>query len=127
MYRSISFSFFIASGAYILFSQAPSLLWAFPLVLVGHIGGSIQWVFSTTLLQQIVPNRFRGRVFAAEMALLTLVLSLSTYFTGLGLDHGVDPRVLTMRLGLIFLLPGTLWIIYLRSNKGSFGKSSYEH
>jgi MFS family permease len=122
MYRAISFSFFIASGAYILFSQAPGLLWAFPLVLIGHIGGSIQWVFSTTLLQQIVPNKFRGRVFAAEMALLTLVLSLSTYFTGLGLDHGVDPRVLTMRLALIFLLPGSLWIIYLRINKGSIGK-----
>jgi len=123
MYRSISFSFFIASGAYLLFSQAPSLLWAIPFVLVGHIGGSIQWVFSTTLLQQIVPDRFRGRVFAAEMALLTLILSLSTYFTGLGLDHGVDPRVLTMRLALIFLLPGTFWVIYLKINKGRIGKS----
>jgi hypothetical protein len=51
------------------------------------------------------------------MALLTLVLSLSTYFTGLGLDHGVDPRLLTLRLALIFLLPGTFWIIYLRLNK----------
>ncbi len=117
MYRSISLSFFIASGAYILFSQAPTLLWAVPFVLLGHIGGSIQWVFSTTLLQQIVPDQFRGRVFAAEMALLTLVLSLSTYFTGLGLDHGVDPRLLTLRLALIFLLPGTFWVIYLRLNK----------
>ncbi|UCD65435.1 MAG: MFS transporter [Deltaproteobacteria bacterium] len=122
MYRSISLSFFIASGAYILFSQAPTLLWAVPFVLLGHIGGSIQWVFSTTLLQQIVPDQFRGRVFAAEMALLTLVLSLSTYFTGLGLDHGVDPRLLTLRLALIFLLPGTFWVIYLRLNKKRFGK-----
>ena len=117
MYRSISLSFFIASGAYILFSQAPTLLWALPFVLLGHIGGSIQWVFSTTLLQQIVPDQFRGRVFAAEMAFLTLILSLSTYFTGLGLDHGVDPRLLTLRLALIFLLPGTFWMIYLKMNK----------
>jgi MFS family permease len=123
MYRSISFSFFIASGSYILFSMAPSLLWAIPCVLVGHLGGSIQWVFSTTLLQQIVPDQFRGRVFAAEMALLTLVLSLSTYFTGMGLDHGVDPRLLTMRLALIFLLPGTFWTIYLKINKGRIGKA----
>jgi MFS family permease len=123
MYRSISLSFFIASGAYILFSQAPTLLWAVPFVLLGHIGGSIQWVFSTTLLQQIVPDQFRGRVFAAEMALLTLILSLSTYFTGLGLDHGVDPRLLTLRLALIFLVPGTFWVIYLRLNKKRFGKA----
>ena len=123
MYRSISFSFFIASGAYILFSRAPTLLWAVPFVLLGHIGGSIQWVFSTTLLQQIVPDQFRGRVFAAEMALLTLILSLSTYFTGLGLDHGVDPRLLTLRLALIFLVPGTFWVIYLRLNKTKLGKA----
>ena len=123
MYRSISFSFFIASGAYLLFSLAPSLLWAIPCVLVGHLGGSIQWVFSTTLLQQIVPDQFRGRVFAAEMALLTLVLSLSTYFTGLGLDHGIDPRVLTMRLALVFLVPGTFWTVYIKINKGRIGKA----
>lgn len=122
MYRSISFAFFIASGAYLLFAQAPSLLWALPFVLLGHIGGSIQWVFSTTLLQQIVPDSFRGRVFAAEMALLTLILSLSTYFTGLGLDHGVDPRLLTMRLALIFLLPGTFWMLYLRVNRKNVDK-----
>jgi MFS family permease len=117
MYRAISLSFFIASGAYILFSQAPTLAWAIPCVLLGHIGGSIQWVFSTTLLQQIVPDQFRGRVFAAEMALLTLVLSLSTYFTGLGLDHGLDPRLITLRLALIFLLPGTFWMVYLHMTK----------
>jgi MFS family permease len=122
MYRSISLSFFIASGAYILFSQAPTIFWAVPFVLLGHIGGSIQWVFSTTLLQQIVPDQFRGRVFAAEMAFLTLILSLSTYFTGLGLDHGVDPRLLTLRLALIFLLPGTFWVIYLRLNKKNIRK-----
>ena len=117
MYRSISLSFFISSGAYILFSQAPTLAWAVPCVLVGHIGGSIQWVFSTTLLQQIVPDQFRGRVFAAEMALLTLILSFSTYFTGLGLDRGVDPRLIALRLALIFLLPGTFWVVYLRMFK----------
>jgi hypothetical protein len=123
MYRSISFSFFISSGAYLLFSQAPTLIWALPCVLIGHLGGSIQWVFSTTLLQQLVPDNYRGRVFAAEMALLTLILSLSTYFTGLGLDNGVDPRLITIRLALLFLLPGTFWIVYLRMNRHRIGKS----
>jgi MFS family permease len=117
MYRSISLAFFVSSGAYILFSRASNLFWAMPFVLLGHLGGSIQWVFSTTLLQQIVPDRYRGRVFAADMALLTLVLSLSTYFTGLGLDHGVDPRLLALRLALLFLLPGTFWMVYLRFHK----------
>lgn len=120
MYRSISLAYFISAGAYMLFSQAPNLFWAVPFVLLGHIGGSIQWVFSTTLLQQIVPDQYRGRVFAAEMALLTLILSLSTYFTGLGLDHGIDPRLLTMQLAMIFLIPGTFWLIYVKLKQKTF-------
>jgi hypothetical protein len=57
------------------------------------------------------------------MALLTLVMSLSTYFTGLGLDHNVDPRLLTLRLALLFLLPGTFWVVYLRLNRKNMGSA----
>lgn len=117
MYRAISLSFFISSGAYLFFSQAPTILWAAPFVLLGHMGGSVQWVFSTTLLQKIVEDKFRGRVFAFEMTLLTFILSLSTYFTGLGLDRGLSPRLLAVMLALIFLLPGCFWVLYLRSKK----------
>ncbi len=114
MHRSIGLSFFVACAAYLLFSQAPTILKAAPLVLLGHMGGSVQWVFSTNLLQRMVPDRFRGRVFAAEMALLTLVLSLSTYFTGAALDAGVVPRAAMIRLALIFLIPGILWTAYVQ-------------
>lgn len=113
MNRAIGFAFFIASGAYLAFSQAPTLLWAVPFVLAGHLGGSIQWVFSTTLLQRLVPNRFRGRVFAAEMALLTFILSLSTYFTGAALGKGHDPRSICVVLALLFIIPGLLWTFYV--------------
>ena len=43
-------------------------------MLLAHFGGAILWVFSTVLLQLEVPDRFRGRVFAAELALVTLQL-----------------------------------------------------
>lgn len=113
MYRAIGLSFFVAATAYLLFSMMPSLLWAAPFVFLGHLGGSVQWVFSTTLLQRKVPNEFRGRVFAAEMALLTFVLSLSTYFTGLALEQGLDPRIICRRLALLFILPGSIWTLYV--------------
>lgn len=114
MYRAISLSFFISAAAYLWFSQAPTIFYAAPLVMLGHMGGSIQWVFSTTLLQQLVPDQFRGRVFAAEMALLTFILSLSTYLTGMALDRGIDPRTITVWLALLFLLPGSFWTVYLK-------------
>ena len=121
MYRGIGLAFFVAAGAYLLFSRAPTLYWAAPFVFAGHLGGSVQWVFSTNLLQRTVPDQFRGRVFAAEMALLTLILSLSTYFTGLALDSGSDPRQVGTRLALLFLLPGTAWMLYLLSGKPHAG------
>ncbi len=114
MRRAIGAAFFISSIAYICFSQAPTLVVASLFVFLGHIGGSIQWVFSTTLLHRIVDPRFRGRVFAAEMGFLTLVLSLSTWATGAALDSGYSPRAIVLALALLFLVPGSAWLFYLR-------------
>ncbi len=113
MRRAIGASFFISSLAYLLFSQAPNIIIAGLFVFIGHIGGSIQWVFSTTLLHRLVDCRFRGRVFAAEMGSLTLVLSVSTWLTGVALDSGIDPRTIVVYLALLFLLPGFCWLFYL--------------
>jgi predicted MFS family arabinose efflux permease len=109
MSKAIGASFFISSIAYLFFSQMPTLAWAALFVLIGHMAGSVQWIFSTTLLQREVDDQFRGRVFAAEMALLTLVLSLSTWATGLALESGMDPRQVTIYLAIMFLVPGTTW------------------
>jgi MFS family permease len=118
MRRAIGAAFFISSLSYICFSQAPTLVVASLFVFLGHIGGSIQWVFSTTLLHRIVDQRFRGRVFAAEMGFLTLVLSLSTWITGVALDAGYDPRAIVLALAFLFLLPGLSWVFYLARMAG---------
>src|SRR5262249_50047336 len=77
-----------------------------------HVGGSILWVFSTVLLQLEVPDRFRGRVFAAELAMVTLVTSASSYWTAYELDRiGRSPRALSFTLGALFCIPGVLWLI----------------
>jgi MFS family permease len=115
MRRAIGAAFFISSLAYFFFSLSPNIVVAAICVFFGHIGGAIQWVFSTTLLHRRVEDRFRGRVFAAEMALLTLVLSLSTWLTGTALDLGVEPRRIVAFLACLFLLPGSGWLLYLRS------------
>src|SRR5439155_16423247 len=76
-----------------------------------HFGGSILWVFSTVLLQMEVPDRFRGRVFAAELALVTLTSSISSYLTAYALDRaGWSPRTLAFLLGTMFCVPGLLWL-----------------
>jgi hypothetical protein len=47
------------------------------------------------------------------MALVTLILSISTWITGAALDSGLDPRTVAIRLALLFLIPGSLWIIWV--------------
>lgn len=117
MMKGIAASFFVSAGAYLAFSQTPNLWLAAPFVLLGHIGGATQWVFSTSLLHRTVEDAYRGRVFAAEMALVTLVLSLSTYCTGLALGLGVNPRHVVIGLAGMFVIPGSFWTIYLRRRK----------
>ena len=115
MRQAISVAFFLSTGFYILFAHAPVLVVALICVIGAHSGGSIQWVFSTTLLQMTVPDRFLGRVFALEMALLTLTMSVSTYFTGLGVDYpGLGARGMATVLGLAFAVPGIGWLLLQR-------------
>jgi MFS family permease len=112
--RVIGPAYFIVAVFYIALSVAPTLLVAALSVLCAHVGGSILWVFSTVLLQMEVPDRFRGRVFAAELALVSLTTSLSSYWTGYELDRaGWSPRTLSFVLGVSFCIPGTLWMLIL--------------
>jgi len=110
--RTIGPAFFVVGIFYIALAGAPSLWTAALWVLCAHFGGSILWVFSTVLLQLEVPDRFRGRVFAAELAMVTLVTSVSSYWTAYELDTvGRSARMLSFVLGAMFCVPGVLWLI----------------
>jgi MFS transporter len=109
--RAIGPAFFVVGVFYVALAWAPSLSAAALCVLWAHFGGSILWVFSTVLLQLEVPDRFRGRVFAAELGLVTVVSSLSSYWTAVGLDRaGWSPRSLSLALGILFCVPGAVWL-----------------
>jgi MFS family permease len=109
---SIGPAYFIVGVFYMALAWAPTLWIAALCVLCAHVGGSILWVFSTVLLQMEVPDRFRGRVFATELALVTLMSSASSYWTGHQLDRaGWSPRTLSFALGAMFCVPGVLWLI----------------
>jgi MFS family permease len=110
MQASIGIAFLIGGAFYMAFGAATSFVVALIVLGLAHTGGSILWVFSTVLLQRGVDDSFRGRVFAAEMALLTLTMALSNYATGEMLDRfGLSPRVVAIGIGAFFLLPGIAW------------------
>jgi len=115
MQITIGIAFLIGGVFYMAFGSATSFILALIVLGVAHMGGSILWVFSTVLLQRSVEDNFRGRVFAAELALLTLTMAASNYVTGELLDRfGISPRVVTIGIGLLFVVPGIIWLITYR-------------
>ncbi len=108
----IGIAFLIGGAFYIAFGSATSFVFALIVLGVAHCGGSILWVFSTVLLQRGVDDKFRGRVFAAELALLTLTMAASNYTTGELLDRfQISPRLVTIGIGIFFLMPGLAWFL----------------
>lgn len=115
MQRAIGFSFMLAGVFYCSFGATTSFALALVFVAVAHMGGSVLWVFSTVLLQTEVEDNFRGRVFAAELMLMTLAMAASNYFTGEALDRfGYSPRTVAIAIGVFFMLPGLLWFLTMR-------------
>jgi MFS family permease len=112
MQSAIGIAFLIGGAFYIAFGTSRSFILALLFLLIAHCGGSILWVFSTVLLQKEVEDQFRGRVFAAELALATLTMAASNYLVGELLDRfGLSPRIVTAGVGTFFLLPGVVWFV----------------
>jgi len=115
MQASIGIAFLIAGLFYMLFGSATGFIFALVFLGIAHCGGSILWVFSTVILQRLVVDNFRGRVFAAELALVTLAMAASNYVTGELLDRfQISPRIVTVGIGMFFVLPGVTWFITQR-------------
>ena len=112
MRRAIAPSYFLVSLFYLMLSWSPTILLASAAVIGAHAAGSVLWVFSTVLLQMSVPDRFRGRVFSAELALLMIISAASSYVCAYAMDAwGASPFVLTRVLGVVFVLPAVGWLL----------------
>ncbi|HXC70893.1 MAG TPA: MFS transporter [Pyrinomonadaceae bacterium] len=115
MQISIGIAFLIGGVFYVAFGSATSLMFALIVLGIAHCGGSILWVFSTVMLQRSVADNFRGRVFAAELALLTLTMAASNYATGELLDRfRISPRIVTIGIGILFMMPAFTWFLTQR-------------
>lgn len=94
-----------------------SLVTWFPLVLVlvfvAHLGGGSNWVLSNYALQAIVPDRLRGRVFATDLMVATLAISVSQLVVATVIDI-LDARIILAGCGLITLVYAIGWRIATR-------------
>jgi hypothetical protein len=99
----------VYATGYLVVGTAPVLAVAAVGALVAHLGGGAQWALSTYGLQTAVPDYIRGRVFAADFALVTVSMSLSLVVSG-ALAGAAGPRLPTLLLAGV----GGVWgVVYL--------------
>ncbi len=117
--QNIGMGFCLGAIGYFALSTAPSLIAASLCVIVAHMGGSMAWTASTTLLQKITEDKYRGRVFSSEYAMSMAVLSAITYGCGTAIDAGWPVRTVCAVSGATILLPAGLWFISSRPASSS--------
>lgn len=123
---TIAASFVMAALGMLIIGVAP----VFAVVLLGMLlrgfGGATVWVFSTSLLLILVPEKVRGRTFAFEFAAFTLATAAGSVVAGSILDvASIGPRELALILSATALLgaiPWTLWL--LRSGRANLALDS---
>lgn len=98
--------------AYLATAGVPWSPWILLLVTLAHAPSGANWVLSTVLLQQRTEDRYRGRVFATEWLLLTLVNSITIVAASLVLETGG----LELRTGIALfagfqVLCGIAWVV----------------
>jgi MFS family permease len=111
--QAIILAFGLMVTGFFIISWAPTIeTWLFG-TLLRTIGTGTIWVFTAALLQLLVPDRFRGRVFAFEFAFLTLTQSISTFWAGWAQDSlGLDIRQIVMVSGVVSVFTGLLWVLF---------------
>jgi predicted MFS family arabinose efflux permease len=103
-----------AAAGYTLLGVSGHLWQACLCVALAHSGSSIVWVFSTTLLQMQSDDRYRGRVFAADLGLSMFTIAAGAYLAGRFVDWGFAARNVASVAGMLMLIPTTLWGLSVR-------------
>src|SRR5216683_1244364 len=113
----ILFGYLVIALGYGTLGSSRTVWLAAACAMIAHMGGSTVWVFSTTLLQLHTEDRFRGRVFSADMGFSMLTIAAGAYLCGRLLDWGISARTVATCTGLIMLLPAALWALAMRAWK----------
>lgn len=90
---------------------------------VRTVGTGTTWVFSAALLQTLIPDKVRGRVFAFEFAALTLTQSLSILAAGYTQDaFGWPLNQIAFAFGYLGITVFILWMLFFRVSWKSLHK-----
>ena len=83
------------------------------MTVVRGVGSGASWVFSSALLQSLVTDEFRGRVFSFEFAIFTLTQSISVLWAGLAMDSfGLGVQDVLLSMGVVGVIVTGTWLLF---------------
>ena len=113
--RLISIGFALIALGWLLWGLAPTLELLALAVVVRSMGGSINWTYSSVIIQQIVPDDYLGRMFSLDFAGFELVQTAGIIVIGLLIDAvgGSGLSLIVFASAAVALLPllGWVWIV----------------
>ncbi len=102
----------VATGiGYVILAFTGWTILIIALVIFAHAASGANWVLSTTLLQKRTEDRFRGRVFATDWFLVTLIQSGSIVVGAALLEAGLSLRTVILAFAGVQVLSGLLWVM----------------
>ncbi|MGA8437004.1 MAG: MFS transporter [Candidatus Sulfotelmatobacter sp.] len=113
----IFFGYLTIAAGYGILGSTRTVWTASACAMLAHAGGSTVWVFSTTLIQLHTDDRFRGRVFSADLGFSMLTIAAGAYLCGRLLDAGVSARMVATGTGFVMLIPAGWWALAMRVGK----------
>ncbi|MDE2857249.1 MAG: MFS transporter [Chloroflexota bacterium] len=110
--RLISVGFIMIALGWLLWGMSPSLEILALAVVVRSMGGSVNWTYSSVIIQQIVPDEYLGRMFSLDFAGFELVQSIGIILVGVLIDAvgAGSIHVIVYASALIALVPLLAWI-----------------
>ncbi len=116
--RWIWLAFALLAIGWLGFGLAPFFGLAAIAIVFRGMGSSINWTYSSVVLQLRVPDQFLGRVFALDFSLFTLGYATSVWLTGSLLDIlALNPRQLAIGLAVGGLVPLIFWTFVNRDQE----------
>ncbi len=110
--RLVIVGFMMVITGWILWGLSPSLELAVLAVMVRAMGGSVNWTYSSVIIQKIVPDEYLGRMFSLDFAGFELVQGISAITVGILIDAvGTgNVSVIVLGTGILSFIPFTIWI-----------------
>jgi MFS family permease len=106
--RTIAIVYLLHGGAYILFSQMPSIGWACVFIALSRAAVAVSSVLNFSQLLRHVEDRFRGRVFATLESITWSTMLLSMMAAGAA-STAFSPRTIGVWSGAISSTTAIFW------------------